>query len=568
MEASGSMRLLWAGTLRDRLRLWSGLVLFTFALTHFLNHALGLWSLEAMAAFQHARLVVTRSPPGSAILVLALFTHGALALVKLARVRNLRFSRAEIMQGLSGFLIPLFLASHLFEAGVEPRAAGTSASYPAILSLLWPNGMAWQILLLLVVWLHGCLGLHYWLRGEGWYARASHLLAGVAALVPAAAIAGAVTAGREVARLADATQIHAAVNATPGLTPAARAAAGAGAHVAILAIYGAAAMMLAALAMRRTTLRRLSEVSIAYVGGPTVRAFGGLTLLEISQLRGVPHLSVCGGKARCSTCRVRIVSGASSLAAPNEAERRLLGRIGAQSDIRLACQIRPTAALTVAHVLKPHAPLRRGRIEEAGVDGIVAVLFVDIRGFTRLSEAKLAYDVVFILNSFFTAAGQAIEAAGGRVDKYIGDGLMAVFEHPGGLTGAARAALDAIGAIDAELARVNQRLANEIAEPLRLAMGLHGGRLVIGRIGWGAAAQPTVIGPAVNVASRLESLAKSRNADLALSRECALAAGLELRGLDVAEVEIRGLVAPFPVVIVPKAAQLAGRTGETPGASN
>ena len=169
------MRLLWAGALRDRLRLWSGLVLFAFALTHFLNHALGLWSLDAMAAFQHGRLFVTRSAPGSAILVIALATHGALALAKLARVRNLRFSRAEIMQGLSGFPIPLFLASHLFEAGVEPRAAGPSPSYPAILSLLWPNEMVWQTVLLLVVWLHGCLGLHYWLRGEAWYVRASHM---------------------------------------------------------------------------------------------------------------------------------------------------------------------------------------------------------------------------------------------------------------------------------------------------------------------------------------------------------------------------------------------------------
>ena len=163
----------------------------------------------------------------------------------------------------------------------------------------------------------------------------------------------------------------------------------------------------------------------------------------------------------------------------------------------------------------------------------------------------------YILNSFFAAAGQAIEAAGGRVDKYIGDGLMAAFEHREGLSGAARAALDAVRAIDAELARVNHRLAGEIAEPLRLAMGLHGGRLVKGRIGWGAAALPTVIGPAVNVASRLETVAKARNADLALSRECALAAGLDLTGLEVAEVEIRGLVAPFPVVVVPRVADMA-----------
>jgi adenylate cyclase len=99
---------------------------------------------------------------------------------------------------------------------------------------------------------------------------------------------------------------------------------------------------------------------------------------------------------------------------------------------------------------------------------------------------------------------------------------------------------------------------------LRLAMGLHGGRLVIGRIGWGAAALPTVIGPAVNIASRLESLAKSRNVELAVSSQCAAAAGLRLEGLTIDEVEIRGLEARFPVVLAARVRDLASaRAGAT-----
>ncbi|HZZ63610.1 MAG TPA: adenylate/guanylate cyclase domain-containing protein, partial [Roseiarcus sp.] len=125
-----------------------------------------------------------------------------------------------------------------------------------------------------------------------------------------------------------------------------------------------------------------------------------------------------------------------------------------------------------------------------------------------------------------------------------------------GLPGAARAAVEAVVAIDDALGGVNRQLAGEIAEPLRLAMGLHGGRLVIGRIGWGAAALPTVIGPAVNIASRLESLAKARNVALAVSRECAIAAGLSLEGLAVDEVDIRGLEALFPVLLVAEVAGL------------
>jgi adenylate cyclase len=257
---------------------------------------------------------------------------------------------------------------------------------------------------------------------------------------------------------------------------------------------------------------------------------------------------------------VKILSGLETLDPPEDAEERLLRRIGAPADVRLACQIEPRHSIAVARLLRPHAHASAatlGDIDAAGVDREAAVLFVDIRGFTRLSQAKLAYDIVYILNRFFAVVGRSVESAGGRVDKYIGDGLMAVFEHPAGLSGASRAALEAVVAIDSELAAVNRQLSGEISEPLRLAMGLHGGRLVIGRIGWGAAALPTVIGPAVNVASRLESLAKARDVELAMSRQCAVEAGLEIGTLAVEDVEIRGIEGPFPVVIVAEVRELS-----------
>ena len=100
------MRLLWSGTALDRLRLWTGLVLFAFVATHLLNHAVGLWSLEAMTTVQHWRLAVTRSPPGFVVLTASLLAHAGLALWKLARLRTLRLRRAEVLQGLSGFVIP------------------------------------------------------------------------------------------------------------------------------------------------------------------------------------------------------------------------------------------------------------------------------------------------------------------------------------------------------------------------------------------------------------------------------------------------------------------------------
>jgi adenylate cyclase len=552
------MRLLWAGTIRDRLRLWSGLVLFAFALTHVLNHALGLVSLDAMDLAQSWRLAVTRSGPGSAVLILALLTHAALALWKLAQVRTIRLRKAEIFQGLTGFAIPLLLTRHMFLGGVAPRVLHIHVGYPDMLAAIWPSEMVWQSILLLVVWTHGCLGLHYWLRGEIWWRRASHVLAALATLVPLVALLGVVAAGREeAARLADPALAH---GATTALTATLRAALAARARDVTRLSYVLIAAVAAVPILRLWLLRRPTRLAVTYAEGLTAPFAIGPTLLEISRASRVPHLSVCGGKARCSTCRVRIVAGGETLDPPGEAERRLLRRIGAPADVRLACQIRPNRSIAVTRLLKPEAhvvaPPPASGLEAAGVDREAAVLFVDIRGFTRLSQAKLAYDVVYILNSFFAGIGRSIEAAGGRVDKYIGDGVMAVFEHPEGLGGATRAAIRAVLAIDGELEDINHRLAEEIAEPLRLAMGLHGGRLVSGRIGWGAAALPTVIGPAVNVASRLESLAKANDVELALSRECAIAAGLPIEALVVDDVEIRGIEGPFPVVLARRIADL------------
>ena len=552
------MRLFWAGSWTDRLRLWSGLVLFAFVLTHYLNHALGLVGLGAMEAFQHERLFVTRSLPGAVVLRGAFLIHLALALLKLGRLRAAP-PPGQAAQMLSGFVIPLMLMPHLFVAGVRSGARDDVGAYPAVLADIYPDGLLWQTALLLLVWLHACVGLHFWLRGEVGYRRLSHLLAALAALVPALALAGSVAGAREAGRSA-------------ALSAAQRARWLDASHVSSALVYLIVAGVLAWLLLRVLLRSRTAEFLVVYEGGPVIRAGVGATLLDISRQHRVPHLSVCGGKARCSTCRVRILAGGQHLPPPEEAEARLLGRIGAAEDIRLACQTRPSGSLSIARVVKPETHVvARALVDGGAAAGVVreaAVLFIDIRGFTRLSETKLAFDVVFILNSFFSAAAQAIEANGGKVDKFMGDGMMAVFDSADGLPRAARAALAAVIAVDAELAEVNARLGSEIESPLRLGMGLHAGRLVVGKVGWGPAAAPTVVGRVVNLASRLEALAKQRNVELAMSRECAEFADLTLDAFPTEEVEVRGLDDRFPVVWVEHASLLtfALRSAE-PGAA-
>ena len=176
---------------------------------------------------------------------------------------------------------------------------------------------------------------------------------------------------------------------------------------------------------------------------------------------GVPHASICGGRARCSTCRVKIESADGELPPPGAAEAATLARIHADPDVRLACQLRPQRDMTVTRLVRPPEQSRAlfpAAAEEVGVERTLAILFLDIRGFTALSEARLPYDTVFLLNRFFAEVGEAVTAAGGWIDKYLGDGLMALFGLNEPTEDACRAALLAAMRIDAALERLNGEL--------------------------------------------------------------------------------------------------------------
>src|SRR5262249_7975285 len=252
-----------------------------------------------------------------------------------------------------------------------------------------------------------------------------------------------------------------------------------------------------------------------YTGGPTVRAPRGPTLLEISRTNRIPHASVCGGRARCSTCRVRIDAGAGSLLPPTYPESITLASIAAPRNVRLACQVRPAGALTVTRLLPPATTGPKGadvqELDWAGVEKTMAVMFLDLRDFTQLSQSRLPYDVVFILNEFFAAAGGAIHTHGGWIDKFLGDGQLAVFGQRHGVEAGCRQALRAARAIDLALDSVNAKLGVEISKPLRVGMGIHAGPMLLGRIGYGEAVDLT----------RLETIAKQKGFQIVISADVA-----------------------------------------------
>ena len=281
----------------------------------------------------------------------------------------------------------------------------------------------------------------------------------------------------------------------------------------------------------------------------------------MSRIAGIPHASVCGGRGRCSTCRVRIGGeDRTKLPPPSDDEQKVLARVGAPPNVRLACQLRPPPGRYRVTTLLPAGagPVEayRRQPQAHGGERYVAILFADIRGFTSISEGKLPYDVVFLLNRYFRATGHAIESAGGRLDKFIGDGVMAIFGLDVEPEAACRQALDAARRMALALDELNEAMSGDLDQPLRIGIGLHAGPSIVGEMGYERATQLTAIGDTVNIASRLESLTKEFAAELVVSQELLDRAGVVLPDAPHQLVEIRGRQEKLDVRVVKEAGEL------------
>lgn len=530
-------------------RLASGMVLFFFALTHFLNHALGIFGVDVMQAVQDVRRAAWRSDVGTVLLAGAGILHVGAAMKSLARRRTFRMPWHEALQIGLGLMIPMWLTAHVVGTRGVHEAVGVDDNYDFILRAIWP-GLAWQqSALLVIVWVHGCIGLTHFLRTRPWFPAWRDVLLVVAMLVPILSLAGFVSAGRE------------AENSTkPWVITDAHSMA----YVQELFWANTLMMKVAGIALAAVLLRyllrfRRARVAVTYHDGPKLRVAPGPTLLEISRANGVPHASVCGGRARCSTCRVLVIDGGASLPAPEPQEQSVLARINAPAGVRLACQIRPTGPICVERLIAAEGATARDALADDpyrwGVERQVTLLFADIRGFTALAEKSYPYDVVFLLNRFLTEMSGAIREHGGRVDKYLGDGLMAIFGIDAQPGAGAEAALRASAEMLRRLEALNAEFANALAAPLRIGIGVHSGRAILGRIGGRSDMALTALGDTVNTASRLESATKDFTREgfvcvCVVSDNTLRAARLDIPDAERREIVVRGREEPVTVVAV------------------
>ena len=537
-------------------RLISGLVMGLFLLMHFGTIALGLVSVEAMDAALPYTMAPWRSPPGTFLLFGALLVHFGLSLRALYRRRTLRMTYREGAQLALGLIIPFLLASHLAATRLEPIFSGQGPNFAMEVRTFWikaPAKGVQQSVLLVVAWLHACLGLWFWLRTKAWFPQASATLFTAAVLVPVLALLGLAEAGKQLAALPPPAPPPVAAAVWPDTETLTQG---------LYLLFGGALVGVFAARLLRRWRGRHTQVRITYPSGQVVTVPKGSTVLEASRMADVAHASMCGGRGRCSTCRVRVQNGLDRLPAPGAQERMTLARFRARPDVRLACQLRPTHDVSVfpifASTRSMPTELFTSAPASASQERELAILFCDLRGFTRRAEHSLPFDTVFLLNRYFEVVGEAVQRAGGYLDKFIGDGALALFGLDADAPTACRQALAAAARIAHGLEELNAGLAGGLTEPLRVAMGLHADAAIVGQMGYGAAVGLTAIGDGINVASRLEGAAKEFDAQAVVSVELARKAGYDVSLHPQHEITVRGRQAPVHALVVEDAATLAG----------
>lgn len=556
-----------------QVRLFCGLILFSYLLSHYLNHALGNISLAAMEEGLRFHMALWRSAVGTLLLYPAFAVHATLGLWELYRRRYFRWKATELVQLALGLSIPVILCTHLIGERLGATLYGLQKSYALALYSFWvarPDLGVMQASLLLVAWIHGCIGLYFWLRLKRAFPPLAPVLLGLAVLLPALALLGFYQQGRVVRQLALQPQWRAQILAPARIGTAAERDALVRIRDDFLLSYaGAIGVIFLARGARALNERRHGMVTLRYPDR-SIRVPKGLSVLEASYRHRVPHAAVCGGKGRCSTCRIRIVGDRSGLPEPSAREAFVLARVGASADpaVRLACQLRPTKDIGVVPLLSPRvdaAFVHNKRRLHPGEERFIVSMFVDMRGSTQMAAEQLPFDTVLVVNRFLGAVSQAVTQAGGKVNQYLGDGLLALFGIETDRRRACRQALRAAAMIGGNIRRLNRELAEVERSPVRFGVGIHGGDVIIGDIGYGDNIAFTALGDAVNVAARLQEMTKEFACEVVVSDDVYALAGLPGEAAKATNAVVRGHAAPMVVRTIADAESLGTLFVARPG---
>jgi class 3 adenylate cyclase len=247
------------------------------------------------------------------------------------------------------------------------------------------------------------------------------------------------------------------------------------------------------------------------------------TLLEAALRSGVTFAHACGGRAKCSTCRIWVIDGLEACSQRTAIETSMAERLGFTREMRLACQLKPEGELCVRRLVLDETDLMmcsqldRAAATRVGEAKNVTILFSDVTDSTSMSEQLSPYDLMYLLNRYFVQVGDIIERNGGFIDRFIGDGVMAIFgieDQPDAPLHAVNTALQILEAAD----QIKPFFASMYGIEFDIRTGLHYGEAVIGSLGSIGHERVTAIGEVPNVASRIEAANKEAGTRLLISQ--------------------------------------------------
>jgi adenylate cyclase len=502
----------------------SGLILFTYIGAHLINHALGLISLETAEAGMEIAVGVWYSRPGTILLYGAFVIHFMMALYAVYERRTFRLPPLELLRIVLGFTMPILLIGHVAATRLAYEMFGLASDYTRVVANIWMAGsQGWQLGLMAPGWLHGCLGLHFAFSRRSWYRHSRFVLFSAALLLPVLAALGFIAMGKELA-----VSPAAAAAALQYLNPdnaAQRLAIALWKDNLLNWYFSIIGVAFIAREIRNLIERRRKRLVAMSYPGRMVRVPRGWSVLEASRSYHLPHAAMCGGRARCSTCRVRVTGGGEFCPPPANDEATTLRRIGAPPDVRLACQLRPQGDVSVVPLVRTERPIYRPTMAQRSGEREIAVLFCDFRNRADLSRDHLPQDLLYVLTIYVEGVGNAIRASGGTLSYVESDSICALFDHAGDAT-AAQGALRAAGAIEGVIRDLNSRLGQHGDSKVQIAVSIHAGHAAIGEIGSSEPPMLMAIGEAVDVAKELRKATAEHGKAFAISEKVYTDAGL------------------------------------------
>ena len=436
--------------LERQLRLYSGLIIAVYIGLHLINHSLGLASVEAMDALRTVIAPLWQNPVGTIALYGSLLLHFLLALRSVYRRDTLRMPLWEAAQLTLGLLIVPMLIAHVVGTRLTRSLLDFDTTYHYVVTILWNDD--WyrikQPLLVLIVWGHATVGLHFWLRLKAWYTKSLPYVYAFAILLPVLRCSGLFVPAN---RLVSSTPLRKCWSrySGPGAMPVLNSA-----SLSTLWLTGDSGYLPGYWSPHCWPGNCVDLSEHAIPSGYTIHQAGCL-LPRSGKPCWIRYVRQGSRMLRCAAAghAVRPAVFASAKVGRHWTNRRrlefaALQRIGAEPNVRLACQTRPQHDLSITPLLPANATIRHA-YQPGGVQGReqqVAALFIDLRGSTSLGEEKLPYDVVFILNQFFAEMSGALQITGGHYAQFTGDGLMALYGLESGFESSCREALE--GAVE------------------------------------------------------------------------------------------------------------------------